>query len=430
MKIKYSFILLFLFVLIFGIAGCGFMEKNTGDVELGDYGPAPDGGYYGDAIVGGITPSGDATLPVPKEGEGDKPIETQIPAGQLTSACYFDVDHFNFWQKLISQSEVQDDQGVKTVDGIFFNYAKKFVYRLNHQVKVTLSNNLVGKVELLAEDEKVIFSQYSNNAGVAYGYYSDVTPKYIRATVGEDVKTVEYQNEDEITIDFGELVQDKKEQIEIMFIIDTTGSMGDEISYLKVEIDDVIGKVKNANPEVKILLSLLFYRDYGDEYVTRYFDFSEDIEAQKGNLSQQYASGGGDFEEAVETAFAEAATKQWSETAATKLIIHVADAPSHDKDVETWAKGIDALAKKGVRVISLASSGIDKKTEYLYRCQSLYTGGCYIYLTNDSGIGGNHIEATVEEKPVVEYLNACLVRVINGYYTGTFEEPVAYRGQE
>ena len=54
------------------------------------------------------------------------------------------------------------------------------------------------------------------------------------------------------------------------------------------------------------------------------------------------------------------------------------------------------------------------------------TNGTYVYLTDDSGIGNSHLEATVEEKPVVEYLNNSLVRLIKGYHTGIFEDPIHY----
>ena len=175
-------------------------------------------------------------------------------------------------------------------------------------------------------------------------------------------------------------------------------------------------------------MALLFYRDKGDEYVTRYFDFTQDIQKQKNNLSNQNANGGGDFEEAVYKALGEAVDKQWSSSSETRVLVHVADAPSHDNEVKEWNKNVLKLTKKGIKVISVASSGIDKKTEYFFRSQSMITGGCYVYLTDDSGVGGTHIEATTEVKPVVEYLNKLLIRLINGYHTGNYGTAESYDG--
>jgi hypothetical protein len=110
------------------------------------------------------------------------------------------------------------------------------------------------------------------------------------------------------------------------------------------------------------------------------------------------------------------------------LIFHVCDAPPHDipEDRIRYFNAINNSAEKGIRIIPVASSGIDKATEYLLRQEALITNGTYIFLTDDSGIGGDHIEPTIGAH-VVEYLNACMVRVINEYITGIETKPVAYK---
>ena len=211
-----------------------------------------------------------------------------------------------------------------------------------------------------------------------------------------------------------------------MFVIDTTGSMGDELNYLKAEIIDIIEKVKEEIPNTKIELAIMVYRDYRDSYVTKYSDFTIDIASQIDFLNPIRAGGGGDFEEAVSTAMLEASQKGWNENAKTKLLFHVADAPAHNEDVSDWNKAVLDLSSKGVRIITVASSGINKKTEYFFRSQSMITQGKYVYLTDDSGIGHDHLEPTIEGNPTVEYLNMCLIRLIKGYHTGIFEEPIEY----
>ncbi|MBQ4165009.1 MAG: hypothetical protein IJD85_01645, partial [Oscillospiraceae bacterium] len=68
----------------------------------------------------------------------------------------------------------------------------------------------------------------------------------------------------------------------------------------------------------------------------------------------------------------------------------------------------------GIRIIPVASSGIDKTTEYLLRTMAFRTGGTYTFLTDDSGIGGGHIEPTIGDYEV-EKLNDLMVRVIGEY---------------
>ncbi|MGM9609682.1 MAG: hypothetical protein ACI3XE_05625, partial [Eubacteriales bacterium] len=96
---------------------------------------------------------------------------------------------------------------------------------------------------------------------------------------------------------------------------------------------------------------------------------------------------------------------------------------------ETYRSAILTAAEKGIRIIPVASSGVNKMTEYLLREEALLTGGTYTFLTNDSGIGGDHLTPTVGEY-TVEYLNAMLVRLICEYYTGVATPPVHWQQQQ
>ena len=201
--------------------------------------------------------------------------------------------------------------------------------------------------------------------------------------------------------------------------------MGDELSYLKEEIKNLIERIETNNQAIR--LSLLFYRDEGDQYVTKFFDFTTNIDEQFDNINNQRASGGGDFEEAVDVALNLAVNQaSWGEYS-NKILIHVLDAPPHStkQNLDLFADSVLKAASKGIRIIPVASSGINKWTEFLLRTEALITGGTYTYITNHSGIGGNHIDATVGDV-VVEYLNDMLVRLINEYYTGVETTPIPY----
>lgn len=342
-----------------------------------------------------------------------------IKAGILTGSVVFDNENYEFWNKLISNNQ--------NGKGLFEEYENKYSFNTKNRVRIQVKNAPNVSVEMTDGS----FATFTDANGYAYLYPEKIDDKYeVYITyndVNKDKKKIKatIRNDDVISLTDKTY---KNDVIELMFVIDTTGSMGDEINYLKVEIDDVISEIQEKNPNTVIKLALLFYRDKGDEYVTRYFDFTQDIQKQKNNLSNQNANGGGDFEEAVYKALGEAVDKQWSSSSETRVLVHVADAPSHDNEVKEWNKNVLKLTKKGIKVISVASSGIDKKTEYFFRSQSMITGGCYVYLTDDSGVGGTHIEATTEVKPVVEYLNKLLIRLINGYHTGNYGTAESYDG--
>ena len=205
--------------------------------------------------------------------------------------------------------------------------------------------------------------------------------------------------------------------VDVAFVVDATGSMDDEISYLKAELNDVIGRMQEEQSSLEIRLGSVFYRDKGEAYLTRKTKFSTDISKTISFISKQNAAGGGDTPEAVEVALDEAINGlNWSEHARAKLLFLVLDAPPHEQDdvLKKMNKLIIQAANKGIRIIPITGSGIDKSTEYLMRSLALCTNGTYVFLTNHSGVGRSHIKPTTDSYNV-EMLNDLLVRVFDQY---------------
>ncbi len=205
------------------------------------------------------------------------------------------------------------------------------------------------------------------------------------------------------------------EDLDLMFVVDTTGSMTDELSYLQAELGDVISRLEDevvGNAELR--LSVNFYRDHGDEFVVRSFPFTTDVSLALSQLEEQGLGDGGDFPEAVEEALADAIFEhEWSADARARLLFLILDAPPHDTAAvrASLDESIRAAAERGIRVIPVAASGIDKDTEFLLRHIDIATGSTYVFLTDHSGIGNEHLEPTVGEY-TVEYFNDLLVRLI------------------
>ena len=190
--------------------------------------------------------------------------------------------------------------------------------------------------------------------------------------------------------------------------------MGDEISYLKAELKDVIGKIQDTLPNLDIQLGSVFYRDQGDAYITKTSDLSSDISKTVNFIKNQSADGGGDEPEAVEEALEEAIKNlNWRENVTARLLFLVLDAPPHHNDeiVKKMQELTALAAEKGIRIIPVTCSGIGKSTEYLMRSLALATNGTYLFLTDHSGVGNPHIEPTTDEYDV-ELLNDLLIRVI------------------
>ncbi len=336
-------------------------------------------------------------------------------AGQLTSSALFDNDHYDYWKKLISSTDNEK--------GIYDNYESRFSFNTKNRIKITLKN--ASGVEVTIDEQ----TARTDVNGVAYIYPTvkkeeyDLKIKYVNI----NNETIELSKQ--INGDFEMSMDDAKPRenvIELMLIIDTTGSMGDELEYLKSELAYVIEEIKKNNNDISIYISLLFYRDQNDAYITKYVEFTDDVNLTIAELKKQGANGGGDFEEAVQIAFNEALQKNWTSKNSTKIILHVADAPAHDQDIQQWNDCVLKASSMGIQIITIASSGIDRKTEYFFRAQSMITNGVYTYLTNHSGIGYDHLTPIREDEEIVEYLNLMLIRLINGIHTGKFEAPIPW----
>ena len=116
--------------------------------------------------------------------------------------------------------------------------------------------------------------------------------------------------------------------LDMMFIIDCTGSMGSWINTCKQEIKAIIDCVRNQHFNIKIRISIVAYRDHCDgEDISEVFRFSDDIAACQKFLKDLRATGGGDMPEDVAGGFENALKQDWQ--AKSKYAIFIADAPCH-----------------------------------------------------------------------------------------------------
>ena len=227
----------------------------------------------------------------------------------------------------------------------------------------------------------------------------------------------------------GDIVVDLKmesqpiQALDLLLTIDATGSMGDEMRYLQSELKAIVGRVEEANPGVDIRTGLVVYRDKGDDYVVREIPFTDDIEDFRKSLSEQSANGGGDKPEAMHTAMQTGLDMEWRKDA-LKVNLLVADAPPHDRYLdETWEAGLISRTK-GIHIVPLAASGVDKTAEFVMRSMAQITGGRFLFLTDDSGIGNPHAKPTVDCY-VVTRLDGLVTRVLSSLIKGERVEPEA-----
>ncbi|MDZ7816473.1 MAG: vWA domain-containing protein [Planctomycetota bacterium] len=201
------------------------------------------------------------------------------------------------------------------------------------------------------------------------------------------------------------------DSLDLAFVLDCTGSMGDEIRYIQAELKAICGMVDNLYPDVKQRYALVAYRDNGDSFVSRRYDFTASLEEIQNDLNAQEADGGGDFPEAVHVALAEASQLSWSGGNTARVMFHLLDAPPHDNMVGESLNALSAIRSKGIAYYPVVASGSDKLTELLMRTGAILTGGRYIFLTDHSGVGNPHAKPEVPSYDV-ELLADLMVRMI------------------
>jgi len=381
-------------------------EKVTEPESSGANGGAEWGAYLSDASSGSA--GGGPATETGTWGSGNP--NGQFEPGILTAGEWNDLDHWDFWNNLLNNQEYYDDVNKWNLKQI-----KRYSF-----VVADENDSLVANAEIsLLSDGVVVWKTKTDNKGKAT-LWSDMDLDGLTALVKfgdveELVNAVAYdQGINEVYLD--KIIENKK-IIDIYFAVDATGSMGDEINYLKAELNDVIKRIKQNNPLLEMRFGSVFYRDEGDEYVTRPFNFTSDETSLISFISDQSADGGGDFPEAVHAALDVAITQNtWNDDASARILFLLLDAPPHytQEVVTSLELNLTKAAEKGIKIVPITASGIDKATEYLMRSFAILTNGTYVFITDDSGVGNDHLEPTIGDFEV-EKLNDLLVRLVGDY---------------
>lgn len=345
------------------------------------------------------------------------PPSEQGSAGVLTSGEVNDFRKWDYWQD-ISTADLSEYRSTWEFTPVQ-RYSVQLINRSNRPV-------IDAKVQLVTGNDVVIWESRSDNTGKAELWSNifnnnEQTPNNLLVKAYADGQTFAITDVKEFHdgINFIQMNVscDVPNTLDIVWAVDATGSMGDEINYLKAELSDIIGKIQNLHKGIDINLGSVFYRDIRDEYLIQKSELTTDIDKTIEFIESQRANGGGDFPEGVEYALSSVVNEfNWSENAVARLMFLILDAPPHnDKDAVTRLKELTAKASlMGIRIIPVTCSGIDKSTEYLMRSLALATNGTYVFLTDHSGVGGSHIEPTTE-KYDVELLNDLFIRLIDQF---------------
>ena len=337
----------------------------------------------------------------------------QPKGGLVTAGEWNDLNNWDFYQKTLMKEP-------------FKGFPDDWQMYTNHRIAVaiTAKNKPAANATVtLFRNDTPIWTAKTDNLGRAelwvgaFQKEKELNTTLLRLKVNEQWVSTAAISETQVNrIALDETLPSPTNLVQIAFMVDATGSMGDELEFLKMDLKKVINEVQKTNTQLKISTATVFYRDEGDEYVVKHSPFTEDINQTTEFISQQRADGGGDFPEAVDKALVQLNQLQWQPEARTRIAFLVLDAPPHNKPavINSIQYSVKTAAASGIKLIPVVASGIDKTTEFLMRFIAMYTNGTYVFITDHSGIGNKHLEPSVGEYQV-EKLSDLMVRLIKKY---------------
>jgi len=218
--------------------------------------------------------------------------------------------------------------------------------------------------------------------------------------------------------------------LDLLFILDTTGSMGEEIQRLKTTIELINLNLSSLSSRPRVRFGMVLYKDRGDEYVTRVIPFTEDLRRFQAELEKVEASGGGDTPEDLQAALEQAVKMSWRRSG-VRLGFIVTDAPPHLDYGQnyTYADAVEEAKRMGIKIFSVGTGGLDLQGEVVLRQIAQYTAAKYIFLTyGESGESGGGAPGSVSHHTGANYqtdkLEAIIIRFAKEELSYVSDQPI------
>lgn len=173
-------------------------------------------------------------------------------------------------------------------------------------------------------------------------------------------------------------------KLDVQFLIDTTGSMGDEIDRLRANLLTISKSIAALPGQPDVRFAITVYRDCGDDFLSRTYDFDNGVDRFNAELATVRAGGGNDEPEALNQALHDAITRPgWRGDDTIKMVFLVADAPPHLDYPGDTDYALDTLlaARRSIKISPIASSGSNPQAEYVFRQLAQLTLAKFVFLT-------------------------------------------------
>jgi Mg-chelatase subunit ChlD len=319
--------------------------------------------------------------------ETDRSVSsTSVPSESGLKAGYSDDNRqFNYFVNFLKEYEYVPHLQLDISERIIF-YVKdnKKLSIPNAEILIKSGGKIITKGTTLADGSFRFFpSLFSNDLENFEILASD--PVSGRKT--GDQFTRDGKRQIDLTISTARQLQDRI-PLDILFILDTTGSMGEEIERLKATIQLIHLNLSSLSAKPLLRFGLVLYKDEGgEEYVTRIVHLTEDLDKFQNELNSVEAYGGGDTPEDLQAALEDSMKEIKWNTNGVRLSYIITDAPPHldyGQEYDYTRASLEAK-ERGIKIHSVGTGGLPLDGEYILRQVSQFTSGRYIFLTYGEG---------------------------------------------
>ena len=406
--------------------GGGRGGDDTGDGDaMDDAGISPDSGGMAEepgpelpAMSGDSEPRADAdaatedsmadAAPPESDGDSDDASESSPPSDdsprerQRTALSAGEVNDNERWDEYVYYRNQYSGSPVQDVD-----VSERYVITVtdadgqpvhNARVRVSAGEAVLFEGRTYANGQTLFFPLAFEASEGAESFTLDVE-------TDEESQQLEFARGEvldwDVTLDLVQSSSGVGVPLDILFLLDATGSMADEIDQIKDTLLSISSRISDLPSQPDLRFGMVAYRDREDEFVTRVYDFEPDATRFVDTIRGVVAYGGGDYPESLNEALHVAVHEpSWRLGDAIRLMFLIADAPPHLDYVEDYSYADEMIEahQLGIKTFAIASSGLDQQGEYVFRQIAQHTMGRFIFIVYGAGGTTSHDvgEYTVE----------------------------------
>ncbi len=359
MKNKFLY-LIFTFFVIVGLVSCGISDNNISasvvDAKKIEESPADTSEPYYDKETTRVFRT------------GSRSIKRATTSSGLKAGFSDDNKQFNYFLN-------------------FLNKYKNNTTRKYHDIENKVTLRVMDKNHKTIANAKVIDTN-TQKESLTYsdGSFLVYRPTKLKITHKNSTKTITIDENSKKVVDVV-LNQAFKPvdpiPVDIVFALDTTGSMSEEIRRLKKTIEIIYLNLSNLKTKINLRFGMVLYKDRKDKYTTKISPLTDDLKSFQKALNKVTANGGGDRPEDLVSALRDTVYDIKWQKDGLKIVFVITDAPPHIHyhDLKPYMFYADVAKQKAIKLHTIGTGGLGIDGEYALRQLSQYTNGKYIFLT-------------------------------------------------